>query len=108
MAYLCLTAVEGNVATPLLLGRRLELNTVAVFLTVVLWGWLWGIPGALVAVPFLVIFKVIADNVEGMEIVGNFLGAADTPVQNDDTVVETTGSDEDDGPGPSTSAPSVL
>lgn len=76
-AYLTLTTLEGNFITPMLLGRRLELNTVAVFLTVVLWGWLWGIAGALVAVPFLVVFKVVADNIEGMEIVGNFLGAAD-------------------------------
>ncbi|MBU2358126.1 MAG: AI-2E family transporter [Alphaproteobacteria bacterium] len=76
-AYLTLTTIEGNFVTPMLLGRRLELNTVAVFLTVVLWGWLWGIAGALVAVPFLVVFKVVADNIEGMEIVGNFLGAAD-------------------------------
>ncbi len=76
-AYLTLTTIEGNFVTPMLLGRKLELNTVAVFLTVVVWGWLWGIAGALVAVPFLVVFKVVADNVEGMEIVGNFLGAAD-------------------------------
>ena len=76
-AYLTLTTIEGNFVTPTLLGRRLELNTVAVFLTVVLWGWLWGIAGALVAVPFLVVFKVVADNIESMEIIGNFLGAAD-------------------------------
>lgn len=77
LAYFGLTMLEGNFVTPLLLGRRLELNTVAVFLTVVLWGWLWGIAGALVAVPFLVVFKVISDNVESMTIIGNFLGAAD-------------------------------
>ena len=40
------------------------MNTVAVFLTVVFWGWLWGIPGALVAVPFLVVFKVVCENFE--------------------------------------------
>ena len=76
-AYLTLTTIEGNFVTPTLLGRRLELNTVAVFLTVVLWGWLWGIAGALVAVPFLVVFKVVADNIDSMQIIGNFLGAAD-------------------------------
>ncbi|MFZ3583614.1 AI-2E family transporter [Loktanella sp. DJP18] len=76
-AYLTFTTIEGNFVTPTLLGRRLELNTVAVFLTVVLWGWLWGIAGALVAVPFLVVFKVVADNIDSMTIVGNFLGAAD-------------------------------
>lgn len=81
LSYLALTTLEGNLVTPTLLGRRLELNTVAVFLTVVLWGWLWGIAGALVAVPFLVVFKVVSDNVESMKIIGNFLGAADEVVE---------------------------
>lgn len=71
--YQVLTSIEGQLVTPCLVGRRLKLNTVAVFLTVVFWGWLWGIPGALVAVPFLVVFKVICENVDGLEIVGNFL-----------------------------------
>lgn len=71
--YLFLTAIEGQVVTPWLVGRRLEMNTVAVFLTVVFWGWLWGIPGALVAVPFLVVFKVICENFEPLQTIGNFL-----------------------------------
>jgi predicted PurR-regulated permease PerM len=74
LAYLCLTFLEGQFITPLALGRRLSINTVAVFLTVVLWGWLWGIPGALVAVPFLVVFKVVCDNVPQMQVFGNLLG----------------------------------
>jgi predicted PurR-regulated permease PerM len=76
-AYLLLTVVEGQFVTPTLVGRRLEMNTVAVFLTVVLWGWLWGVPGALVAVPFLVVFKVICENFEGLETMANFLGKSD-------------------------------
>jgi len=63
--------------TPWLVGRRLAMNTVAVFLTVVLWGWLWGIPGALVAVPFLVVFKVICENFEPLRTIGNFLSGED-------------------------------
>lgn len=82
-AYMTLTTIEGNFVTPTLVGRRMELNTVAVFLTVVLWGWLWGIAGALVAVPFLVVFKVVADNIESMQIIGNFLGAADSVIEKD-------------------------
>ena len=77
LSYLLLTTLEGNFFTPMILGRRLELNSVAVFLTVVLWGWLWGIPGALIAVPFLVVFKVVSDNIDSMHVVGNFLGATD-------------------------------
>ncbi|MEW9921380.1 AI-2E family transporter [Marimonas sp. MJW-29] len=73
LGYLFLTSLEGQFITPWLVGRRLAMNTVAVFLTVVLWGWLWGIPGALVAVPFLVVFKVICENFEPLRTVGIFL-----------------------------------
>ncbi|WP_226782145.1 AI-2E family transporter [Oceaniglobus trochenteri] len=73
-AYMFLTAIEGQFITPWMVGRRLEMNPVAVFLTVVVWGWLWGIPGALVAVPLLVAFKVISDNVDRLQIIGRFLG----------------------------------
>ena len=73
IGYQILTGIEGQFITPYLVGRRLELNTVAVFLTVVFWGWLWGIAGALVAVPFLVVFKVICENVTALNMIGNFL-----------------------------------
>lgn len=73
IVYQVLTGIEGQFVTPTLVGRRLEMNTVAVFLTVVIWGWLWGIPGALVAVPFLVVFKVICENFEGLTTFANFL-----------------------------------
>ena len=73
IGYQILTGVEGQFITPYLVGRRLELNTVAVFLTVVFWGWLWGIAGALVAVPFLVVFKVICENVTALNMIGHFL-----------------------------------
>ncbi len=73
--YLVLTMLEGQIITPWLVGRRLEMNTVAVFLTVVFWGWLWGIAGALVAVPFLVVFKVVCENFEPLHTIGNFLSA---------------------------------
>ena len=74
--YLTATSIEGQFITPVILGRQLELNTVSVFVTVVFWGWLWGIAGALMAVPFLVCLKVICDNVDSMNTLGNFLSAA--------------------------------
>ena len=75
LGYFAMTTIEGQFITPYLVGRRLEMNTVAVFLTVVFWGWLWGIAGALVAVPFLVVFKVVCENFEPLETIGNFLSA---------------------------------
>ncbi|KIN64171.1 Membrane transporter [Sulfitobacter noctilucicola] len=78
IGYQVLTTLEGQFITPWLIGRRLAMNTVAVFLTVVFWGWLWGIPGALVAVPFLVVFKVICENFEPLKTVAIFLSGDDT------------------------------
>ncbi|WP_254796885.1 AI-2E family transporter [Sulfitobacter albidus] len=77
LGYQALTTIEGQFITPWLVGRRLNMNTVAVFLTVVFWGWLWGIAGALIAVPFLVVFKVVCENVEALHLIGNFLDSSE-------------------------------
>ncbi|WP_045998749.1 AI-2E family transporter [Loktanella sp. S4079] len=74
VVYLSLTSIEAQFITPALLGRRLELNTVSVFLAVIIWSWLWSIPGALMAVPLLVVTKVICDNVAPLNAFGDFLG----------------------------------
>lgn len=79
--YFFFTTMEGQFLTPAILGRRLELNTVSVFLTVIIWSWLWSVPGALMAVPFLVVTKVICDNVTQLATFGNFLGARTSRVQ---------------------------
>lgn len=72
--YLALTGVEGGLITPLILGRRLSLNPVAIFLGVFFWGWLWGVAGALLAVPILAAFKIFCDRIEPLSPVGEFLG----------------------------------
>jgi predicted PurR-regulated permease PerM len=74
VTYLLLTSIEAQFVTPYLLGKRLQLNIVAVFITVIFWGWLWGIPGALMAVPILVLVKVVCDHVAVLGTFGNFLG----------------------------------
>ena len=76
-AYFALNALEGQVITPLTVGRALEMNIVAVFVTVVFWGWLWGIAGALMAVPILVLMKVVCDHVDSLETLGRFIGSRD-------------------------------
>ncbi|MFD2738927.1 AI-2E family transporter [Sulfitobacter aestuarii] len=81
LGYQVLTGVEGQLVTPYLVGRRLAMNTVAVFLTVVFWGWLWGIAGALVAVPFLVVFKVICENFEPLKTIGIFLSGEEVVIE---------------------------
>ncbi|MBL8658488.1 MAG: AI-2E family transporter [Rhodospirillales bacterium] len=75
--YTICNAVEANAVTPILLSRRLTLNAVVVFLAVLGWGWLWGVSGALLAVPLLAMIKVIADHVDGLGGLSEFLGSRD-------------------------------
>jgi predicted PurR-regulated permease PerM len=79
LLYAACALVEGQFVTPLLLGRRLELNSVAIFLCVALWSWLWGIVGAIIAVPLLVAVKVFCDHFEGLNSVGEFLSGNPPP-----------------------------
>ncbi len=75
-AYVILcNVIEGQFITPLVVGRRLEINAVAIFIAVAFWSWLWGIVGALIAVPLLVVIKVFCDHFDGLRHVGNFLSA---------------------------------
>lgn len=84
LIYLACTTVEGQLVTPLVLGRRLEMNPVVIFLAIAFWGWLWGIIGALIAVPLLVTLKVFADHVEGLSALGEFLAGRDVPQVQED------------------------
>lgn len=75
LAFLALTALEGNLVTPALVGRRLTLNPVIVFTCLLFWGWLWGIAGLLIAVPLLVVFKILCDHIEPLHIVAEYLSS---------------------------------
>src|SRR5262249_41675656 len=59
-------AIESNIVSPLVVGRRLELNPLAVFVSVLVWGWLWGIPGALIAVPVLLGLRIAFHRIRAM------------------------------------------
>jgi predicted PurR-regulated permease PerM len=64
LAYLFCAMIEGNLATPLFLGRWLTLNPIAILLTFLLWSYLWGVAGTLLAVPLLATFKIFCDRIE--------------------------------------------
>jgi predicted PurR-regulated permease PerM len=74
-AFLVLHGLETFLITPMILGRRLTLNPVMIFLGLTFWGWMWGIAGAILAVPIMVVFKIFCDHVESLAPVGEFLGS---------------------------------
>jgi predicted PurR-regulated permease PerM len=61
--YMFLAVTEGQIITPILLGNRLNLNPLIVFLNIFFWGWIWGISGIVISVPLLVTIKLIIENV---------------------------------------------
>jgi predicted PurR-regulated permease PerM len=73
LAYFICNAIEGSVVTPLTLGRRLELNPVAILVALAFGGWMWGVVGALIGVPLLVVIKVFCDHFESLAKFGEFL-----------------------------------
>jgi len=71
--YLLLHLLEANLVTPVLLGRRFTLNPVVVFVSLIFWTWLWGVPGALLSVPVLVSARVICDRFPALSSVSELL-----------------------------------
>jgi len=67
LTFAGITAVEGNLITPLIQGASMRLSPIAILLWLLVWGWLWGIPGALLAVPMLTCTKLITERVRGWE-----------------------------------------
>jgi predicted PurR-regulated permease PerM len=71
--FLVLTILEGQLFTPAVLGRRMAVGALVVFLSVAVWGWLWGMAGALMAVPLTMCFKVFCDHIPGLAPASDFL-----------------------------------
>ena len=73
VVFLIITGLEGQIITPQILGNRFAMNPFVVFLSIVFWGWLWGIVGALLAFPLLVSAKVICQSVDVLQPFADFL-----------------------------------
>ncbi len=71
--YTVVHVLESSFITPSLLGRRFTLNPVVVFLSVIMWTWLWGIPGALMAVPITVVMNVIFSHIPSLRPLNEYL-----------------------------------
>ena len=64
--YLAINLVFGNVVEPMMLGRRLGLSTLVVFMSLVFWGWVWGPVGMLLSVPLTMMLKIAMENTEDL------------------------------------------
>ncbi len=73
VVFTVINILEGNLITPMILGRRMRLNTVAVFIGLIFWWYLWGIPGAILAVPMMATIKIACDHIASLAPVGEFL-----------------------------------
>jgi predicted PurR-regulated permease PerM len=71
--YLAFGTIEGNFITPWVMGRSLTLNPVLILLSLVFWGWMWGIAGVILAVPILAAFKIFCAHIKPMEPLAEFL-----------------------------------
>lgn len=73
--YLLIHIAEGEVITPMLLAKRFTLNPVLVIVSLFFWHAIWGIPGALLAVPILAMIKIVADRIEPLKPVGHMIAS---------------------------------
>jgi predicted PurR-regulated permease PerM len=73
LAYLFITTLQNNLVSPVAYGRHLRLNPVAVLIGVLFWWFLWGVPGAFLAVPLIATAKILGDHVRGLSALGEFL-----------------------------------
>jgi predicted PurR-regulated permease PerM len=71
--YFAIHIIEGEFATPMLLSRRFTINPVAVILALIFWYWMWGVTGAIVAVPLLAITKIVCDDLRPLRAFGHLL-----------------------------------
>jgi len=76
-SFLAINLLQANLVTPMLLGHRLTLNPVAIFIGLAFFFWIWGVPGAFLAVPLLASFKIFCDHIESLAAIGEFLGQRD-------------------------------
>ncbi|WP_416172174.1 AI-2E family transporter [Actimicrobium sp. CCI2.3] len=68
------SSLVGTLVTTWMTGRIAKMNPAAVFIALLFWGWLWGVWGMLLGVPVVVIIRVVAEHVDGMQVVAELLG----------------------------------
>lgn len=107
LAFMGISFLEANLITPTIVGRRMTLNPLAIILVVSFWIWLWGPVGGVIALPLLIMFKVICDHTPPLRVIGALIGAPLVRAAKDETapaVVKTTLIVETEQPPPTEGA----
>ena len=73
-AVLAVATFVGTFVTTWMTGRIAHMNSAAVFVSLLFWGWLWGIWGMLLSIPIIVIVKVVSQHVEPLHPLAELLG----------------------------------
>jgi len=79
--FLGLTVIQqglGNFVTPKIMGDRLNLSPVVILVSLLMWGWLWGIPGAILSVPIASTIKIVCDNIAPLRPIGVLMSSGRT------------------------------
>ncbi|MBR1895513.1 MAG: AI-2E family transporter [Pyramidobacter sp.] len=71
----------GNIITPKVMGDSMNLSPVIILISLLMWGWLWGVAGALLSMPIAGILKIVCDNVEPLQMVGVLMGSGKSYVE---------------------------
>lgn len=74
LLYLLINGIESSLVTPAVIGWRLQLNPVVIFIALTYWTWIWGVAGALLAVPLLAGVKITCDRIGPLQPIGVLLG----------------------------------
>jgi len=79
LVFLVINVSFGNLLEPYLMGRRLGLSTLVIFLSLVFWGWVWGPVGMLLSVPLTMVAKIMLENTDDLRWVAVLLGPSPKP-----------------------------
>jgi predicted PurR-regulated permease PerM len=72
-AYLAINFIEANFITPNLVGRRVNIAPLAIILSLLFWGWLWGFVGLFISIPMLVVLNAVAERIDGLSALNRML-----------------------------------